>query len=40
LTSHPLARAIAVPTGRDAAPSSGNVRHPPQLSSHAAPIDA
>jgi hypothetical protein len=28
LTSHPLARAIAVPTGRDAAPSSGNVRHP------------
>jgi hypothetical protein len=28
LTSHPLARGKAVPIGRDAVPSSGNVRHP------------
>jgi hypothetical protein len=40
LTSHPLARAMAVPVGRDAAPSSGNVRHPAAAKHHAASIAA
>jgi hypothetical protein len=42
LTSPLLARARAVPTGRDAAPSSGNVRHPAAalvLTSRPLPLD-